>query len=103
MGLVCHLEGKFLEHRQCSNSDYCLATFAFPEEVYGKVFSVEDMPRPKKTTILFNTQEQAHLFELKPNQKYKLQVSLTINPPNSKDGKEYPAQLNINIIKFQPC
>lgn len=103
MAIVAYLEGKFLEFRQCLNKEYLQAVFVFPQEVYGQIFNVEDMSRPKKTNVLFNVNEDKHLLDLKPGQKYKCQVALGVRQPNEKNGRQYPAQLNINVIKAQPC
>ena len=103
MSIVAHLEGKFLEHKQCNNPDYLQAVFAFSQEVYGQVFKVEDMPRPQRTNVLFNINENKDLLNLQPNQKYKCMCSLSVRQPNEKNGRTYPASININILKTQPC
>lgn len=46
MTLIAILEGTFVESKVCRNQDYFQAVFNFPEEVYGKIFTVEEMPNP---------------------------------------------------------
>ena len=103
MSIVAFLEGKFLEFKPCRNTDYCQAVFSFPQEVFGQIFQIENMSRPPRTNVLFDVNEQKELLDLKPGQKYRVQCSLRVRQPNEKDGRKYPAQLNLNILKTQPC
>ncbi len=99
MSLIAILEGTFVESKVCRNQDYFQAVFNFPEEVYGKVFTVEEMPKPKRTNILCETKKQPDLLNLNPGQKYKLVCSVGVRQPNERDGKKYPASVSINILK----
>lgn len=99
MSIVAFLEGILVETRECNNKDYFQAIFNFPEEVYGKVFALEEMPRPKKTNILCESKRDNYIKNLDWGKKYKLQVSIGVRQPNERDGKKYPAAINLNILK----
>lgn len=101
MAVVGIFEGVFVESRLCRNEDYFQAIFNFPDEVYGNVFTVEQMQRPKRTNILCETKRQGEILSLTPGQKYKLLCSVTCSQPNERNGKSYPASTNLNIIKVQ--
>ena len=101
MAVVGMFEGIFVESRLCKNQDYFQAVFQFPEEVFGNVFSVDQMDRPKRTNILCETKKQPDILNLSPGQKYKLLCSVGVSKANERNGKSYPASVNLNIIKVQ--
>ena len=101
MSVVGMFEGVFVESRVCRNQDYFQAVFNFPEEVFGNVISIEQMDRPRRTNILCETKRQGELLKLNPGQKYKLLCSVAVNQSNERNGKVYPASVNLNIIKVQ--
>lgn len=103
MPIVAHLEGSFVGIEPCNNSDYFQAIFNFPEEVYGKIFKVEEMPRPKQTRILCDSDKDKNLLNLERGKKYRLLCSLGVRQPNERNGKRYPASLGLNILNAQPC
>ena len=99
MSIVANLEGVFSGIQQCKNSDYFQAVFNFPEEVYGKIFDIADMPNPKRTKILCESNRQQDLLSLQTGKRYKLLCSLKVRPGNNG----YPASLGINILNVKPC
>ena len=97
MSVVCNLSGKLLSTKATSNPQYFLTKWLFPQEAYGKVFKIEEMPNPQPTTILCN-QTNGDLLKLQPGQQCHLTASVSIKKAN--DG--YPAQVQFQIIDCKP-
>lgn len=57
------------------------------------------MDRPRRTNILCQTKVQPDLMKLVPGQKYKLLCSVGVSQANERNGKTYPASVDLNIIK----
>ncbi|MGK7893259.1 MAG: hypothetical protein AB4372_06420 [Xenococcus sp. (in: cyanobacteria)] len=84
--------------KACNNSDYFMIYLNLPQEVFGKVFSIEEQPNPVSTTILCESERDKHLYNLKKGSKYRFIFALDIQKGNSKDGKSYPDSIGFNVL-----
>ncbi len=95
---VARMTGILEEIKPPSNPDYFMVIFNFAQEVFGKIFTVEEQPNPKSTRILCSAKNQQDLLNLVPGKKYDLTVSLRVNHGSEKDGKVYQPTVGYNII-----
>ena len=94
MAAVGIFEGEFVENKPTSNAKYFLSRWKFPQESYGKVFKVEEMPRPEITSILCDMTINPDILNLKAGQKCQLQCSVSVK--QASNG--YPASVGLNIV-----
>ena len=95
---VVEVTGVFLSNKGSDNNpDYFSSYWCFPQECLGNIFLPEQQKRQQRTRILCNSTEDSQVLGCKPNQKYRLQLSVGISPAKDK----YPAQVNFQIVEMK--
>ena len=85
---VCRI--RFLGINPCKNPDYFNALFGLEYDIQGQF-------KPEKH---LHSSEDGHIFAgLQPNQDYLIRAAVGINSANEKDGKTYPARLNLRALE----
>ena len=97
------VEAVFKDYKSCSNKDYFIANFVFPQEAFGKVFKPEDQDRPVLTGIVLDANNDKEYMNFLADKKYYLQVAIGVSKPNMKNGKNYPASISYNLISVKLC
>lgn len=81
---------KFLGVEACKNEKYFNASFGIEYDVQGDF-------KPEKH---LHGQQDAHVFTtLQVGQDYLVRAAIGINSANEKDGKNYPARLNLRVLE----
>ncbi len=82
---------RFLGIKPCNNPDYFNAIFGLEYDVQGQF-------KPEKH---LHSSEEGHIFAgLQLNQDYLLRAAVGINSANQKDGKNYPARVNLRVLEI---
>ncbi len=93
--------GKFFGSKPTSNPQFIITKWAFPQSDYGKVFQIEEMPRPKMTNILHDIKAYPAILDCKEGQTCDLLCSVSLKNENRKADKFYPAQVQLSIINHK--